>query len=383
VGDRYYAYWGPLTPILMLPWVALFGVGISDNLANALYGAVNVGLAYWMFRRVDRVGLRRMTERCCVALTILLAFGTVHFYLSCNGCVWHAVHIATVMPLLGSIIAAASRRNSPRAWAIAGAFFGAAFLGRNVVLLLGLFYPIVIWLRVRREGGPVLRGFLVRAVAFALPVAAAGVVQMAYNYGRFGSPLESGLAIQIRTGGDAQFQETFARYGTFNAAYLHTNLKHYFWNVHLPVVDGRRSHDPYGNSMFLVTPPLLLLLLAWRHRDGFAAALFCGAAPLVGALMFFNGTGYNQFGNRYLLDALPFLLLLIAGATGGRLTFAGAALIVAAVVMNVFGTFGFYPDQVGTLGRLFTLGVLAGAGLLAILALAVVWPRVAASEHSP
>ena len=72
-----------------------------------------------------------------------------------------------------------------------------------------------------------------------------------------------------------------------------------------------------------ITPPLLFLFLAWRQRDAFTLALLCGAIPVVAALLLFRATGYFQFGNRYLLDAMPLLLLLVAAGMKGRLSLAG------------------------------------------------------------
>lgn len=371
--DRFYTYWAPLTPVVLMPFVAAFGPDVSDRFINALFGALNVALAYWMFRNIDRSGLRRISGPCCTALTLLLAFGTVHFWLSCGGRVWFAVQITTLAPLLLSIVALTARRNSPGMYAVSGALFGAAILGRNTELLAGAFYFVVIWLRQRPDREQAVRRFVVRAIAFSLPVIATGLTQMAYNYGRFGDVFESGMGIQVHTGGEPRFVKDFDTYGSFNLVYLTKNLKYYVWNLTFPVIHGRRSFDPEGNSMFLITPPLLFLFLAWRHRDGFTLALLCGAVPIVGALLLFRATGYAQFGNRYLLDAMPFLLLLVATGMNGRLSLAGGVLIIAAIAMNTFGTLGFYPQQTALLHPYLTPGSIAIGAVVLMLAWTAAW----------
>ncbi|MGB9623693.1 MAG: hypothetical protein ACPMAQ_02430 [Phycisphaerae bacterium] len=370
---KFYAYWAPLTPVVMMPWVAAFGPGVSDRLINALLGAVNVALAYWMFRNVDRSGLRRLSEACCVALTVLFAFGTVHFWLSCGGCVWFSVQITTLTPLLLSIIALTGRRNTPAMYALSGALFGASVLGRNTVLLLGAFFLIVIWIRRRGEGDRAARRVAVRVMAFGLPVIAAGLVQMAYNYGRFGDAFESGLAIQMRTGGEPRFRPNLDRYGLFNPVYLTRNLYYYFWNWHFPTRQGQTTFDPWGNSMFLVTPPLLYLFMVWRRRDAFTLALLCGVIPLLAALLLCCATGYVQFGNRYLLDGMPLLLLLVATGMNGRVSLIGGVLIIAAVAMNTFGTLRFFPLQTAPAARWLTLPRLTVGTLVLILTWAAIW----------
>ncbi|HOW17421.1 MAG TPA: hypothetical protein PLC79_00160 [Phycisphaerae bacterium] len=375
VGNRLYTYWPPLASVVMVPWVLLFGPGVSDRLVNALFGALNVALAYWMFRSVDRSGLRRISEPCCVALAVLLGFGTVHFFLSCGGRIWFAAQITTTTALLLSIIVLARGPDSARTYALCGALFGAAILGRNTVLLAGLFYPIVIWLRQRNEKGDRLRRFAMRVTAFGLPVILAGILNLAYNYARFGSIFETGQGIAVHTGGAPRFVEDYDRHGTFNLVYLPTNLKYYLWNWRFPVQNGRRMGDLEGNSMFLVTPPLLYLFLIRRRWDGFTVALLFGALPVVAALLLFRATGFSQFGNRYLLDAMPFLLLLVATGMKGRLSFPAFVLIVAAVAMNAFGTAGFYRGLIGPWADWFTPLPLAAAATIAVLIGAAVWVR--------
>ncbi|HOW17420.1 MAG TPA: hypothetical protein PLC79_00155, partial [Phycisphaerae bacterium] len=136
-----------------------------------------------------------------------------------------------------------------------------------------------------------------------------------------------------------------------------------------PIRNGQRTFDPEGNSMFLITPPLLYLLWVWRQRDGFTLALLCGAIPLLAALLLFRATGYVQFGNRYLLDAMPLLLLLVATGMQGRVSAAAGVLIVAAIAMNIFGTLRFLPLQTAPVASRLTPTNL----ILVASALAVIW----------
>ena len=363
---RFYTYWGPLTAVLMIPWVAAFGLTASDNLINALFGAINVTLIYWMLRTVDRAGLRRIREPCCVALTVLFGLGTVHFWLSCRGSVWFAVQIATLTPLILSIIAICARRDSMGTCAMSGAMFGAAVLGRSIVATMGLFYLTVVWVRVRRHPGTIGPRLAARAVAFGLPLLVAGATQLAYNHGRFGSVLETGQGITARTGGEPRFRVEYERFGSFHPVFLARNLWHYFVNPNFPVVNGRRTFDPEGNSLFLITPPLLFVFLIGRRWDGFTAALLAGVIPLVVALLLFRATGFRQFGNRYLLDAMPLLLLLVATGMDGRLSAVGTAMIVAAVAMNTFGALRFHnelPRIADRMPAVYGIALLAAAGI--------------------
>ncbi|MFH0982486.1 MAG: hypothetical protein V2A79_13250 [Planctomycetota bacterium] len=343
VDGKVYGYWAPLAPILMIPFVAVFGIGVSDMLLNALFGGLNVGLFYWLLRRVDRAGLLPMNETCRLGLTVLLAFGTVHFYLSCCGRVWFAAQVITLTAVLAALITTCASAGSPRRYLGSGIFFGLAILGRNVVGLIGLFFLVLIWMQTRVGPGRRMRRFTEAAGWFCAPVLLAVVLQGVYNHARFGNVFDSGLSHQMRTHGDLRFREDLERYGPFSLHYLPRNLRHYFLSLSMPrLPDGRLGFDPDGNSMFLVTPPLLYALSAWRRRTRFTLALVCGVGPLLAALLLYLATGYYQFGNRYLLEMLPLLLMLVAGGMGGRLSRVGALLIVLAIGVNLAGTYWYY-----------------------------------------
>ena len=366
---RCYGYWAPLAAVVAMPFVAAFGLGVSDQLINVLFGALNVGLFYWLLRRVGRIGLVTMDESCRVALTLLLAFGTSHFWLTCAAQVWFAVHIVTLTAMLAAMIAATSRGNTARSYLVSGAFFGVAILGRNVVILSGLFFVVLIWLRSDGALAARCRAAALRVALFCLPVAAAVGLQGAYNQARFGSAFESGLGIQVTTGGQKRFVEPYQQYGAFSLHYVPHNLKYYLWNVAFPRRgDGRIWFDSEGNSIFLVTPPMLYALLLWRRWNRMTVALLCGVVPLVCSLLAYLGTGYVQFGPRHLLDVMPLLLLLVAGGMRGRVTPVSYVLIVLAVAANLFGTYRMCDEQFAPLEdwiTVYTLPVLVAVALLA------------------
>lgn len=338
---RRYGYWAPLAPLVMVPFVLAFGLDVSDALVSCLAGALNVGLFYALLRRADRTGLCPLDEGACTGLCLLFAFGTVHFYIACSGLVWFAAQIFTTSAVLAAALAVLSERNRVRDAAWAGAFFALAILGRNVVVLLGLFFVSTMWIRTRGEPDP-SKSFIRRLVAFLIPVAIALCVQAAYNAARFGDVFQDGLAIQIQTSGDPRFLERYRAHGLFDIRYLADNLRAYFTNIRLPRDEnGRLTYDPEGQSLFLVTPPVVFAFFAWRHRTPFLGALVLGILPFVGALLFYFATGYAQFGNRYLLEALPFLLLMVGMGMGGRIGFWAYTAIVLAIAANTFGTVRF------------------------------------------
>jgi hypothetical protein len=386
VGERRYGYWGPLVPLLTLPFVALFGLGVSDAVINALFGALNVGLFYWLLWWVHRAALLRMSRACRVGLTLVLAFGTSHWWLTCAGQIWFAIQVMTLPALLGALICACAPRPRASHYALAGALFGAAILGRSIVALMGLFFAILIWGRARPwDGGRQLRRFAGRCLAFGVPLLAALGVQLMYNAARFGDPLESGLDIQIRTGGNTRFLETYEQYGPFSLHYLPKNFRHYFLSLDFPrLAGGLRWFDEEGNSVFLMTPPLLFVFLCWRRWSWFTLSLLAGAAPLVWMLLIFNGTGWVQFGPRYLLDATPLLLLLAGAGMTGRIGNVSYGLIVAALLVQLFGVSRVCQVAFGAWQGWITEWTLLGPLAIAVLArVAWMWRRGADGQPDP
>lgn len=340
VDGRLYGYWGPLAAVVAMPAVLLFGPDASDTLISAIVGAANVGLFYWMLRRIRARGLLTLDDSCVVALTVLFAFGTVHFFLACAGRAWFTSQLVTLTALLGATIAALSARLTVGSALLAGACFGAALLGRNFVALTAAFFIGLFWCRLAAENRGALWALLARTIAFAVPCAAAIGVQGWYNVARFGDPLESGQERLVMTTGESRFRDDYQKYGQFHPHFLARNIHHYLLNARLiPQRDGKLAPDPDGNSMFLVTPPLLYALLAWRQRRPILLALLAGTLPVFVALLLFRATGYQQFGNRYLLEVMPFLLLLVGAGMRGRLTNVSYALIVLAVAAHLYGTY--------------------------------------------
>ena len=62
-------------------------------------------------------------------------------------------------------------------------------------------------------------------------------------------------------------------------------------------------------------------------------------------LLLFFGTGWFNFGNRYLLDLMPLATALVAVGMGGRLTRVSVFLIIVSVLINTWGLYRFSLEQ--------------------------------------
>jgi hypothetical protein len=84
----------PLPGVLLMPFVAIWGLATDIRAVCVLFGAVGVGLAWWALGRLD------ITRRVRLATTVLFAFGTVFWYAAQLGTTWFFAHVVAVAFLL-------------------------------------------------------------------------------------------------------------------------------------------------------------------------------------------------------------------------------------------------------------------------------------------
>lgn len=180
-----YMQHSPGPALLLVPLVLIWGLGVNQTLISVLIAALTAPLVFAITRRLTN------ELRAQVALTVLMMFGTILWWVGSNGGVWFFAHTTAVFFLFGAIYATVSLR-SPL---LAGALIGAAFMSRPSTILAG-FFPLVFfadrWL-ITVAGVSLWRRVRLRPLAeLAVGVAPFVIVIMVFNALRFGSPFESG-----------------------------------------------------------------------------------------------------------------------------------------------------------------------------------------------
>jgi hypothetical protein len=302
---RYYLYWPPLPAALLTPFVALFGVGFSDVLFTVAVAAVNVAVVALVLRQACRRGVVDLSPAQRGLLVLVFAFGTVHITLAPYASVWATGQLVGFLMVALGYLAALSLRG-PAAFALAGLAFACAMLTRNHLILAGL-WPAYYLLRTHRDA---CWGALARwSLAGALPVVVGLGLFAGYNWLRFGSVFDNGLAYHQM---DDRFRAEYERYGAFNVHYLPTNLFYQYLAYPLPP----RETTFFGGSLFLLTP--VFFAAAWAFgaaRERTSALVLLATILLVATpILLLMGTGWTQFGPRYTLDfTVPLLLLTALG----------------------------------------------------------------------
>jgi hypothetical protein len=190
--------------------------------------------------------------------------------------------------------------------------------------------------RLRWPGwGPLLK----KGALFAAPVLAVGFALMAMNYARFENPFEFGHTY-LANGTRASIRD----HGLMSFWFLKNNLAAAFTNP--PVIDGFPPfiHITRHGLSLLFTTPVLVYLLWPRRWDAFARNLLVAAAFVSIPDLFYQNTGWAQFGYRFGLDFLPFLFVMLA--VGNR-TFTKGFWVAfgVSIAMNALGAITF--DRMG------------------------------------
>ena len=102
----------PLPAVLLMPFVAIFGLATNSQLFGVFLGAINVALAWRM--------TMRLTDRRAVAVlaTVFFGFGTVAWYASMLSTTWFLAHVVAITFILLAITLALDGERRERAMAL-------------------------------------------------------------------------------------------------------------------------------------------------------------------------------------------------------------------------------------------------------------------------
>ncbi len=355
VDYRAYVSFPPVPSLLMLPGALVQGRGASDVIPTLLVAALILPLAFSLLRRLAQAGLSTRTVRDDLWLVGMLAFGSVLFFSSVQGKVWYTAHVVGVALALVYAWASIEAKRP----LVAGIALGAAALTRTSMAFMFPLFLFEAWRMAAkavgdetpagasgsmnlRAGRAAIRRALVKPVLrFAVPIVAFAIVGMIYNYVRFHSPTEFGHSyLALGDMRPVRQQIQIEQWGLASTHYLQRNLAVAF--VLLPDLLPRAPWiqiSGHGLAMW-VTTPILLLLLWPRDRNALHRPLWITTALVALPSLLYMNSGWVQFGYRFSLDYIVFLLMLLA--IGGRpLTRFVKALIITGVIVNAFGAATF------------------------------------------
>lgn len=351
VHGKHYIVYPPMPAVVLMPFVALFGLHTSDILFTSVCSALNLSLLYLLLEQVRESGFTRRVRMENICISLLLWYGSISLWMSLGGDMWFTAHILCMTFTLLALLAAFRQH-----YALAAVLLGCAFFCRATVIFGYLFLFFLAWQDAGTE--PRIERFLGRLWRRApewasvpwrrlLPplgvMAGVLVLFMLRNTIVFGSPLDSGYNVLI------QQKYPVVTTGPFNISYVPSNIIANFFSFPLVTFNGAFDRHPVFNmdnngtavSMFVTTP--LFLYLFWRNRKVSATrvALWITMGLMVAAILLFHAAGWYQFGARYLFDGYAFAFLLLV-FNEVRVDWRFAALGILGVIINMLGALQFW-----------------------------------------
>jgi hypothetical protein len=332
---------GPLPGVLLIPFLPVMDPETAKDVAwvGHLFTALNVWLFWWV------LGLAGVRDERRGWAALAFFGGTTYLSVAAVGTSWFFAHIVVTTLLLA---AAGETLGKRRAWLV-GLYLGLAGLTRMTALFALPFFLWMFW-RGRRGGEPEEPEPL--AVRRPLPwreagLLAAGLVVplallFAYNYARFGSILESGYGHAYLR--NPVLAEALAQ-GLFSAAHIPKNLFMMLLQGPLPYPHENApvltfpymQPSQWGMGMFFVTPALAYIFCA-PLRSPLVQACWLGVLAIMVPVITYYGVGWIQFGFRYALDFVPFLMLLLALGLPRPMTVMSRVLVLVSVAVSLWGT---------------------------------------------
>ena len=386
----------PLPAIVLMPFVALWGLATDGRVLFAILGGIDVGIAWWM---LGRLPIRTWVR---IAATLFFGFGTVFWYAAQIGTTWYQAHVLAVGLALASVAVAlgtdrgaarceddleagdlerdagrgedrglgVSRFAGARALApdrrqfLAGLLFGLACTSRLTIVFAAPFFLLV------GGGGTWLRRGWSAALGAGIPLG----LLVVYNLVSTGSAFHPGyqrlyeLEAAFYPGLDYNLDWLIEdpRYLPRNLGIMLLNTPVWMptevpsalgigdplctspgdvrglFNLACPLVLPRDT----GMSILLTSPAFLFAIPALRWGYGLSR-LVTGAALAVLIVAIVNlmhfSQGWVQFGYRFSNDFVPWALLLVAigmerfvaARKGGGAAAIGVALVGVLVVASV------------------------------------------------
>ncbi|MBW7905811.1 MAG: hypothetical protein LC135_00105 [Phycisphaerae bacterium] len=338
---RWYVPFLPLPAIMMMPWVALFGLDHTNPVYfSLLFGALTIAFAWLMLEGLAQRGWAGLRPRDRLWLCGMLALGSAYWYTAVESSVWYLAHTFTcTFVALAAWLAVRCRSAWPASIALALALWGRP----NVILTWPLLLAMAIE-QARDARGALDHTRVVRWVIGSLaPLTLSVLGLLTYNYARFDDPFDFGYQ---RQNVSARLIYDLHGKGQFSYEYIQRNLYHMLIGPPLwPAGERWPEPDPQGMSIFITTPALLWLVRARRPRPLVKGAWLALALLLLPIVTYYN-TGWRQFGYRFSLDFIIPALVLLASAATPRMCWRLKAAILLGVAVNAYGVWWWFIGHV-------------------------------------
>lgn len=323
----------PPFPILLItPLVAIWGVeSFNINTFSLMLSSLTAVAMYLVFCQLSQLGWTKLNRSGAIWLTVLFAFGTVHWWLSIVGTVGAFSQVVTA---LFCALAFLSVLKKWTPW-VTGICLMAAILSRPNVFVL---WPALasIFIQLNLNGNKVeWKRALKWSVPSVILVILGAALLLIYNYLRYGVLSDFGYGT---LNGSLEIVQNVQKYGLFSTHFIATNLRVMF--LALPKLIKQCAYFlPRGDGIsILMATPAIIYLLRKFNLSWWIGGCWCSIILSIVLLAMYSNTGANQYAYRYLMDFFIPVIMIIAYNVGERISGLMKTLIVASIIINYYGT---------------------------------------------
>lgn len=289
---EYYVSFPPVPTLPELLCTFIWGMDTPDNALVALYGLLaSLGIFYGLRKQ----GFSRLASGL---YSFFLTFASCMLPLFLTGAVWYQAQTMAFALTVWAIALVSAGHATP------GLLLYALAVGcRPFNVFYGPAMMLIFWLDRKDEGLLANIKKMSPGIGLGLTVAAA---YAAFNYARFGNPLEFGH----------NYLPEFSFQGgvQFSLNHVAKNAQTFLWGGPF---DASGSLKQFGFSLFIACPALAALVFNGgydflRRRINWQKTiiLLCFALQLV-ALLLHRTFGGFQFGARYAADLIPYMFMYL------------------------------------------------------------------------
>lgn len=294
-SGKTYLPFPPGAAITLIPFI-LLSKNITQQEASVIVGALNVAVMFILLSRFTKI-------KWAVVLSIFFGFGTVAFWSAVVGTSWYFAQNTALFFLTISLILHFSKKDF---WS--GLILAMAVLCRYPILFGSLFF-ILSLIKDKK-----------RLINFLIGFAPVFPIQALYSYLRFGDIFKTGyyeVYEQYTKGAipPTVLQLIKHNFPVFGYLDIRNILLHLFTFLFMPPMVKLNPFlvfpSPYGMGI-LFTSPFLFISFKKIFENNKKKLLTFGAASIAIIDFLHYAQGWVQFGYRFVLDFLPFLMILLA-----------------------------------------------------------------------
>jgi hypothetical protein len=320
-------YWplGPLPAIILMPFVAVFGMAVRQGYLLFMFNMLNLFLLYKIARKITRNHVSSLW------LSIAYAFGTAYLAIALVPWSWFfAQAIAT-----GLLLLALCEFFYERRWWLVGLYTALCIATRIDIVISVIFFGFSIMLGHEKKSQKIKQ-----LAQFLIPVALIVVSLMAYNFLRFRNIFENGEGVAIL------YDEQVAAnrgYALWSLIHLPANLYYFFFKGPSGVfIPGTKvltypylRTDGWGMSIIFTSPIFLWIFKAPHKKTAVWLSVLTSLLMLIFLLGIYT-PGYFQYGYRYALDFYPFLFVALAYAAATEFSLTMKIVILTSFLFNYY-----------------------------------------------